>query len=181
MEEGRNATVCKGEPPTLGIASSDLTIWRSPNERGTKCIDSLGVSRGGLGEIIARKEDACPCPFCIGSPPGQMPSNMINSQYVLAYKNVSAVLVNKPILCKEGYVPTGNFTCAVQTQYIGGWVTPYPQCDPAPCEAWPAVNNAKAPKECADPIHGASCAVTCDDGYRFAPEPSPQMLKCSFG
>merc|ERR1719235_322783 len=63
MEGGSNATVCKGEPPTLGVASSQLTIWRAPNERGTKCFDSAGVSRGGLGEVIAKKEDPCPCPF----------------------------------------------------------------------------------------------------------------------
>jgi len=180
-EGGKNATVCKGLPPTLGAASSEKIIWRAPDARGTRCLDDLGVPRGGVGEIISKKVEPCPCPFCISHPPGKMPENMVDSKYVLAYTNISAAMVTLPIRCKTGYVPSGNFTCGVRNQYIGAWVTPYPQCAPAPCESWPAVANAGVPGKCGTPDHGVECEVKCNDGYRFAPEPSPQKLKCSFG
>merc|ERR1719456_105167 len=62
--------------------------------------------------------------------------------YVNAYTLVSAAPTTHDLLCVDGKVADGSFTCVVDTPYIGKYQTPYPQCIPAPCTSPPVTSGA---------------------------------------
>jgi hypothetical protein len=168
---------CHGNPPTLGKATSKLTVWRAPSAGGMACVGPGGMTSGLLGDVIGTREYDCPCPICIDPPAPPLPKNMIDNHYVARYTYLSSGNETRPLLCAEGFKPSGSFVCGVDTPYIGKFKTPYPQCMPEGCIV-PAVPNGTA--SCGDEmVHKGNCSVTCMEGYVLAF--NTQSFTCEYG
>eukprot|EP00746_Dinoflagellata_sp_MGD_P074176 gnl/MRDRNA2_/MRDRNA2_29997_c0_seq1.p1 gnl/MRDRNA2_/MRDRNA2_29997_c0~~gnl/MRDRNA2_/MRDRNA2_29997_c0_seq1.p1 ORF type:complete len:2479 (-),score=415.20 gnl/MRDRNA2_/MRDRNA2_29997_c0_seq1:427-7653(-) len=176
-EDGTPQLVCHGSPPTLGKATSKMTVWRAPSAAGQACVGPNGVTSGLLGDVIGTQEHVCPCPHCIDPPKAPLPENMINNHYVSKYTYLSSGNETRPLLCAEGFEASGAFTCGVDTPYIGKFKRPYPKCVPKGCIISPVPNGTAS---CGDEMtHGGNCSVTCMEGYVLAF--NTENFKCEYG
>jgi len=108
-------------------------VWKRRSARGTSCADAHGLPMSRFGKVVITRTDVCPCPMCV-KPPGPASGVPLHSlrqddTFINAYVKVLAANETRPMLCQEGRIPSGPFTCEVDTRYYGRWKVPYPNCD----------------------------------------------------
>jgi hypothetical protein len=170
---------------TLATASVAKTVWRAPTANGAPCTSSTGADFRDLWATVEMSSESCTCPLCLTPPAGTLPTHMANESYVSAYTLLSAAMGTAPLECAPGKLPNGSFTCVVDTQYIGKFHTPYPNCYPAPCTAPPVTTgiskltghdvagstggmNCTTLNATNSMVSGGVCAITCDAGFTMA-------------
>mmetsp|Transcript_70902 Transcript_70902/g.112056 ORF Transcript_70902/g.112056 Transcript_70902/m.112056 type:complete len:827 (-) Transcript_70902:6-2486(-) len=172
--------------PNLGHTVIQRKVWRSASEGGSNCMNG-DVRMNAINDVVDQSIEECPCPMCIVQPSNPLPLNMSGSDYVAAYKHVSAFMGERNVSCADGYVATGDFVCTVQDIWTATYQRPYPQCVPAPCSAPPDLPSGSRAVEIlnatclnvssTNPLeHGALCSFKCESGYHMA-----QPIQCSFG
>jgi hypothetical protein len=167
---------------TLATKKVARTVWRAPTANGAPCVASTGSDARDLWAMVEMGTESCSCPMCLTPPAGTLPTHMTNESYVSAYTLVSAAMGTGSLECVPGKLPNGSFTCVVDSQYIGKFQTPYPNCYPAPCTAPPTTTgilkftgltmtgtdgmmNCSALNSTYSMKSGGVCAVTCDTGF----------------
>jgi len=185
--------------PILGTTNLIRTVWRVPSAGGAKCIGASGTTKSILGQVVSTSGSVdCPCPFCTTPPNMSLPTHMVNNSYVASYTLVSAALGTVPLLCQSGKVPTGDFTCIVESLYKGKFQTPYPTCVAAPCTSIPStgsianfgefdVSSSSRNLNCTN-LNGAQimndtehCAFRCAAGYTSRVDGQLGKLVCRDG
>lgn len=152
------ATTCV-DSSKLEDVTVKRTVWRAPTSSGAPCIGSGSMDVRDMWAEVGTTTDSCPCPSCLAPPAGDLPKYMVNQSYVSAYTLVSAAPGTAPLLCRSGKVATGDFTCVVDTQYVGKYQTPYPTCEPAPCTSPPSTGDID--KACALSAAGSTGDINC--------------------
>jgi hypothetical protein len=194
-------------PTKRGTWSSPLKVWKAPSNAGLRAVVD-NWPRSSLDNVVSTASADCPCPMCLFPPEGRLtadpdkyaqpnpttipvnitlPTQMVNTSYTAAYTMVSAALETRPLLCRKGYHPSGDFICGVNASdpWSGEWQQPYPYCIPDDCPFTPPErpnqhHTSRAVCNMYDAsnkmLHDGECSFKCDPGYK-----SDFNMKCSHG
>lgn len=160
----------------LGTWAYNKVVWRTPSTSGGRCLTG-GTPTNKVGDVVENANFTCPCPVCptLHAP---LPTNMIDETYINAYSQETATGQARPLLCLNGYTPSGNFFCRPADSYSAVWQQPYPECKPDPCTAPPdsvafqdmSVADLAYPCTEASPSRpiadNTSCPMKCVAGYQ---------------
>eukprot|EP00747_Dinoflagellata_sp_TGD_P021738 gnl/TRDRNA2_/TRDRNA2_128673_c0_seq1.p1 gnl/TRDRNA2_/TRDRNA2_128673_c0~~gnl/TRDRNA2_/TRDRNA2_128673_c0_seq1.p1 ORF type:complete len:790 (-),score=73.33 gnl/TRDRNA2_/TRDRNA2_128673_c0_seq1:57-2237(-) len=201
---GTSCTVGPDGRATLGFFTVKKSVWRAPSASTVPCIDGA-TSLRTLWGTMRTESRACPCPLCLTAPGSEqggsqdsLPTFMVNTSYVSAYTLVSAAESTHDLLCAEGKVANGSFTCVVDTAYAGKYQKPYPECISAPCTSPPAYSrasgfayldiaastgglNCSAISSTNSMESGGLCAMKCKAGYMSSNTTLQAGFLCSEG
>eukprot|EP00747_Dinoflagellata_sp_TGD_P154236 gnl/TRDRNA2_/TRDRNA2_177480_c1_seq4.p1 gnl/TRDRNA2_/TRDRNA2_177480_c1~~gnl/TRDRNA2_/TRDRNA2_177480_c1_seq4.p1 ORF type:complete len:1607 (-),score=271.05 gnl/TRDRNA2_/TRDRNA2_177480_c1_seq4:140-4501(-) len=170
---------------TLATTIVARTVWRAPTANGAPCTSPTGKDFRDLWATVEMSNESCSCPMCLAPPQGALPSHMANQSYLSAYTLLSAASSTLPLECAPGKIPNGSFTCVVDTQYVGKFETPYPNCYASPCFSPPVTTGISSfssfttmgtdgEMDCSSlndtysMPSGGTCAVTCEAGFIMA-------------
>eukprot|EP00747_Dinoflagellata_sp_TGD_P067213 gnl/TRDRNA2_/TRDRNA2_155168_c4_seq1.p1 gnl/TRDRNA2_/TRDRNA2_155168_c4~~gnl/TRDRNA2_/TRDRNA2_155168_c4_seq1.p1 ORF type:complete len:892 (+),score=105.23 gnl/TRDRNA2_/TRDRNA2_155168_c4_seq1:27-2702(+) len=161
----------------MGYVHITKTVWRAPSLGGLPCMGEEAEVRDLWAEVVT-EEQACPCPLCLqapGPPVEELPSFMVNTSYVDAYTLVSASGATRDLLCQPGKVANGSFTCEIESVWLGRYVTPYPQCFPAPCTVPPDLQSVR--NMAYSDVAGSTDKINC--AYLSDVNPMPSQGLCA--
>eukprot|EP00747_Dinoflagellata_sp_TGD_P105180 gnl/TRDRNA2_/TRDRNA2_169470_c3_seq1.p1 gnl/TRDRNA2_/TRDRNA2_169470_c3~~gnl/TRDRNA2_/TRDRNA2_169470_c3_seq1.p1 ORF type:complete len:755 (-),score=73.74 gnl/TRDRNA2_/TRDRNA2_169470_c3_seq1:164-2197(-) len=134
------ASACTSDT-TLMRPQVSKTVWRAPSSGGAPCAGANGQDVRDLWALVEVATPECPCPLCLTPPAGNLPTYMTNESYISAFTLVSAASGTRPLECVPGKVPSGPFTCIVDTEFVGKFDPNYPTCEPAPCTTPPKLEG----------------------------------------
>jgi len=184
--DGCTHSRCIGDPPSLGTETLRLIVRQAPSAGGRRCVGRDGLTRSQVGEIVEERNAVCRCPLCVAPPPLPLPAHIADPASVAGYVGVSSAQGKRPLICRDGFVAEGQFTCITSSRYTGEWAA-YPKCVPIACTSPPPLVGNQSTElidahcqnaSVARPLpHGTLCNLRCLPGF----SPSPPHFTCEYG